>query len=361
MIGFILIFTSFSLWAESRQERRFQKPIRDLQRSLKQKDPEEVLNLLIQNGNRSDLFELEALLRVYESEYPETLSGFLEDHIKPFEDELGRWVDIREAIAFSEKVKAPKEVLAFLKGKEESSKDNLKKFLQEQNLIGEDSESSPLKKLQEELEETDWSKKKRDRKTVLKAFIKLLKQIENKNYDLKLLEDGVHELRREVRWLPIYLRSFNDLFKLDDRSLPEAKLEKDDPIYQSPYSKLPRVADPVSFPILFPRLGFLAVNKVVEGLGKAKEMGKMEALLTHVFQETGLASSQTQAKMLAKSLVKKHPDYVPVFQKASTLYRFLTDKERGLVTALRPLLKEQKDWKKPDCQAFLTALRKRQR
>ncbi|NBX76152.1 MAG: hypothetical protein EBQ92_06320 [Proteobacteria bacterium] len=346
------------LWAESRQEQRFQKPIHDLQRALNKKNPDEVLDLLIQNGNRSDLFELEALLRVYESEYPETLSGFFEDHIKPFEDELGGWVDVREALEFSKKVEAPKEVLAFLKGKEEASREKLKKFLDDQHLIGKDSESSPLKQLQEALEETDWSKKKKDRKFVLKSFSKLLKEITTSDYDMKLVEEGIHELRRDARWIPIYLRSFNDLFTLDDRSLPEAKITSDDPIFKSPYSKIPRAKDPVSFPILFPRLGFLGVNKAVEGLGKAKDIGKMEALLAHILLETGVASSKTQANAFSKSLVKKHPDYAPVVQRASALYRFLTDEERGLVTALRPLLKEQKDWKKQDCQAFLTALKK---
>ena len=349
------------LWAESRQEQRFQKPIRDLQRSLNKKNPDEVLDLLIKNGNRSDLFELEALLRVYESEYPETLSGFLEDHIKPFEDELGRWIDLREAIGFSEKVEAPKEVLAFLKGKEEASREKLKKFLDDQNLIGKESGTSPLRQLEDALEETDWSKKKKDRKLVLKSFSKLLNEIAKNDYDMRLVEEGIHELRRDARWIPIYLRSFNDLIKLDDRSFPEAKIRSDDPIFQSPYSKIPRAKDPVSFPILFPKLGFLAVNKAVEGLGKAKDMGRMETLLAHILLKTGVASSKTQANAFSKSLVKKHPDYVPVVQKASTLYRYLADKEHGLLTALSPLLKEQKDWKKQDCQAFLTALKKRQK
>lgn len=316
-----------------------------------------MLDQLIKNGNRSNLFELEALLRVYEKAYPETLAGFLDEHVRPFEDELGKWIDVREALAFSEKVGAPKEVLAYLKGKEESSKERLKKFLEEQNLFGKHSKSSPLQELQEALEETDWSKKKKDRKIVLKEVRKLLKEVAESDYDLKLLEEGVHELRRDLRWVPIYLRSFNDLFKLDTRSMSQVKIDSQDPILKSPYSKLPRAQDPVSFPILFPRLGFLAINKAVEGLGKAKDIGKMEALLAQALRQTGVASSETRAKNLAKSLVKKHPDYVPVTQKALTLYRALTDEERGLIPALKPLLKEQKDWKKKDCQSFLNDLK----
>lgn len=357
LIVFFFLLTSTHSWAQSRQEQRFQKPIQDLERSLKNKNPDRVLDLLIQNGNRSDLFELEALLRVYGSEYPETLAGFLEENIKPFEDELGKWLDVREAIAFSEKVGAPREVITYLQGKEESVREQLKEFLVEQNLVGKNTHSSPLSKLQEALEETEWSGKKKDRKLVLRTVRKLLKEVAESDYDMKLVEDGVHELRRDLRWIPIYLRSFPDLFKLDDREIPEAKINAKDSVAESPYSKIPRSRDPVSFPILFPKLGFLAINKVVQGLGQAKDIGRMELLLAHVLKQTGLVKTESQAKTLAKSLVKKHPDYVPVFQKASALYRDLVDEKKGLVTALRPLVKEQKDWSKQDCRAFLRVLK----
>lgn len=348
-------------YGQARQENRFQKPIRDLQRSLNKGDPEKVLEQLVENGNRADLFELEALLRVYESEYPETLEGFLQEDIKPFEDTLGKWLDTREALSFSEQVGAPKAVVIYLKGREGAAKEVLKDFLENKKFIRSGSSESPLKKLLEATEETDWEKKKKDRKLVLKEFSKLLKEVDKTEYDMKLLEDGIHELRRDLRWIPIYLRTFNDLFKLDERKMPEAKIKPEDPVTKSPYSKLPRPRDRVAFPILFPKLGFLAVNRAVDRLGKAKDMGKAEEMLGQALLKTGEANTVTEARKLAKALVKKHPEYVPVFGTALAIYRSMTEEEHGLVGALRELLREQKHWDKEDCKTFLQSIQSQSR
>lgn len=351
-----MVCFGWTSWSDPRQELRFQKPIRDLQRSLKKKSAEAVVDELIKNTNRADLFELEALLRVYEVDYADTLEGFLSEDIKPFEDELGKLLDLREGIAFSEKVGAPKRVLAYLKGREEGQREKFKNFLKDHQFIGEDRSKSPLVQLQEAVEETDWAGKKSDRKLVLKAFRKLFKEIEKGKYDMNQLEAGLHEFRRDLRWIPIYLRSFPDLFKLDNREFSAIHISKEDPILKSPYSKLPSPRNRVSFPILFPKMGLLALNKMVDSLGKAKDIGKMEELLIHALKESGTAPNTTQAKILAKALVKKHPDYVPVKPKAAALFKAVTNEETGIIPALSPMIKEQKEWKKRDCKDFLTAL-----
>lgn len=347
-----------SSFADSHQEQRFQKPIQDLLRSFKKKDIDLVIDQLIESGNRTDLFELEALLRVYESEYSDTLQGFLEDEIKPFEDELGRLLDLKEAILFSEVVQAPKEVIAFLKGREDAQRSVLKRFLVEHQFFGKKASHSPLIELQKSIEETEWASKKSDRKHVLKAFKNLFKEIRNKEYDMTELEDGLHEFRRDVRWIPIYLRSFPDLFRLDSRELPEAKISPGDPMFSSPYSKLARPKNSVSFPILFPKIGLVALNKIVDRLGKAKDVGKMQEILTHAFLEVGVVATKTQAKNLAGRLVKSHPSYIPVTRTAQSIYHAVTKEEDGLNQALLSVLKDQKDWKKHDCKGFLKSLGK---
>jgi len=359
VLGLILFFLSGVFCeASPRQESRFQKPIRNLQRSLNKKDLDLVIDSLIQNANRTDLFQLEALLRVYENEYPETLEGFLKDDIKPFEDELGKLIDLTEAIGFSEAVDAPREVIAYLKGKTEAQRESLKTFLKDHEFVGRGYVKSPLGDLQKSLKETEWAGKKTDRKDVLKSFRALFKEIIESDYDMKALETGLHEFRRDLRWVPIYLRSFPDLFKLDNRKLPEAKISPDDPVFKSPYSKIPRPKDAVSFPLLFPKIGLVALNKVIEQLGKVKNTGKMEELLTHTLKESGVASTALEAKRLAKELVKKHPGYIPVTKTANQVYRAFKDEDHGLAQALNQILKEQKSWNKRDCKAFLESLGK---
>ena len=355
---FILVILSvcgFS-FAQSRQELRFQRPLRDLRRSLKQKDAEAVIEALLGNTNRTDLFELEALLRVYEDEYPETLEGFLKKDIKPFEDELGRTSDLKEAIQFSEEVGAPPVLIAFLKGREQQQREKLKRFLEEHRFIGEKASQSPLMKLQEALEDTEWDGKKADRKHVLKKLRKLIKEVAATDYEMKELESGIHEFRRDLRWVPIYLRSFPDLFKLDPRKLWAEYSDPNHPVLKSPYSRLPVVRNKVGFPILFPQQGLFALNETIDQLGKAKDIGKMEELLPQALLASGAVTKASEAKKLGRELVKRHPNYVPVFKKAAEIYKKVTDEEIGLLAVLHPILKEQKDWDKRDCRNFLRTL-----
>lgn len=353
---FLIFCLSGPSFAQSRQELRFQRPLRDLRRSLKHKNSETVVEELIKNANRTDLFELEALLRVYEDEYPETLEGFLKEDIKPFEDELGRTADLKEAIQFSEQVGAPPELIAFLKGREQEQKEKLKRFLEERGFIGEKPAQSPLNQLQEALEDTEWDGKKADRKHVLKKLRKLFKEVEATDYEMKELELGVHEFRRDLRWIPIYLRSFPDLFKLDPRKLWAEYNDPNHPVLKSPYSKLPIVRDKVAFPILFPQQGLFALNEIIDQLGKAKDIGKMEGLLPEALLASGAVTKSSEAKKLGRELVKHHPNYVPVFRNAAEIYKKVTNEETGLLAVLHPILKEQKKWDKSDCRNFLRTL-----
>ena len=343
-------------FAQSRQELRFQRPLRDLRRSLKQKDAEAVIEALLGNTNRTDLFELEALLIVYEDEYPETLEGFLKEDIKPFEDELGRTADLKEAIHFSEEVGAPPVLIAFLKGREQEQREKLKRFLEEHRFIGEKASQSPLMKLQAALEDTEWDGKKADRKHVLKQLRKLIKEVEATDYEMKELESGIHEFRRDLRWVPIYLRSFPDLFKLDPRKLWAEYSDPNHPVLKSPYSKLPVVRNKVGFPILFPQQGLFALNETIDQLGKAKDIGKMEELLPQALLASGAVTKASEAKKLGRELVRRHPNYVPVFKKAAEIYQKVTDEKSGLLAVLHPILKEQKEWDKRDCRNFLRTL-----
>jgi len=94
-------------------------------------------------------------------------------------------------------------------------------------------------------------------------------------------------------------------------------------------------------------------------LGKVKDIGKMEELLSHALKESGAVSTQTQARTLAKSLVQSHPSYLPVVRTANSIYHAMTDEESGLNQALNSALKEQKKWEKRDCKEFLKSLGKK--
>lgn len=159
-----LVWLGSSLFAESRQDNRFTPHIDVLQKALDKKEPDLLLSQMIEQEHRAHLFSLEALLRVYGNKYPEELESFLSSSIKPFEDELGRWVDSKEAVDFAQNIGASQKVISYLQGREENERQAFLRFLDNNHFRGRDASRSPLRKLSEALEEVDWQGKGADRR-----------------------------------------------------------------------------------------------------------------------------------------------------------------------------------------------------
>ncbi len=101
----------------------------------------------------------------------------------------------------------------------------------------------------------------------------------NSGYTLKEVEGKVHELRREIRKVPMYAGYVEGLFALTDKPIRGSKKGEraliffsgltDSPLAKSPFAKLPKPS--VQKPLLIPRPFFLAATKYVSDLGFAKD------------------------------------------------------------------------------------------
>lgn len=62
-----------------------------------------------------------------------------------------------------------------------------------------------------------WSTDEEDRHFVIGAIDKQLKEILKNNYDLEYLNNGMHELRRELRWFTLYVIAADGLIQKTDQ------------------------------------------------------------------------------------------------------------------------------------------------
>jgi hypothetical protein len=156
-------------------------------------------------------------------------------------------------------------------------------------------------KLVAQLEDLDDSEL---RVAVAQKMVKVLKELQenvdrglfspqkNSGYTLKEVEGKVHELRREIRKVPMYAGYLEGVFGLSDKITHGAKQAEralalyagltDSPLAKSPFALLPKAS--ITKPLLIPRPLFLAVTKYVSDLGLAKDWAQnIERLV-----ETGL-------------------------------------------------------------------------
>jgi hypothetical protein len=113
----------------------------------------------------------------------------------------------------------------------------------------------------------------KDRAFVKTALAALAKKIEKADLDMNDLEEGIHELRRKLRWLPITMMALDGLVVLDPSRdpLPELAALKQLPIATSRFGMLPK---PEANGILLPQSLFLELSRVIAALGDIKDRGQ---------------------------------------------------------------------------------------
>ncbi len=302
----VLLAPSMGLAATRAQESRFTQWLDVLEKPLSSSDKksEAVEALLTEPSARIAAFNLQALGRLYSDKD----DGFvkLRFKTKELEDALGavdKWTTLRNRNKLAKAKKA------------------LAKVLKDGDWYG-DGKSPRIKKFREFLDKFEWPSEKKDMKYVVSHLIEQLKRIDGTKYDMSILEhgNGLHELRRELRWFLIEARIANGpvTFK-GGRSCPieaytELLSEPDD----GKFSRLPENAALEIQPCRISQCLFLGVNKMVNKLGDYKDEAE---------QSIGTSSSDKVPAQLREKAERKYSDMV----------------ENGLLPALIKELKECTD------------------
>ncbi len=333
---FILFFALFlpphqSLADSEIQRARFEGPLKILESVFRDYDGSEhslesVTQKMLRGPRRVATFQLQALGQIYQKYEVENSKTFFKHTLrfsaKSLEDAIGgydKWNEILKNLQLKggsesqiETAKNNKDIayqiLVYvlsgkihwrLQKKEQLSTEHkhfLERYQQEKSLsllghlewIG--TTPSLAQGLRTHIDDWTWLNASEDRTYVIKQLRKHLKNLDNTEFNFKLLEDtpeekGLHEFRREVRWFSFQVGVLNGTVNFYDTFLenktpdcPSADLaqltdpQKYPELAKSPYSKLPMSPFPDEDLCGISRCLFYKMTQIVSDIGEIKDI-----------------------------------------------------------------------------------------
>lgn len=257
---------------------RFLFFLNQLQNIIEKAESSENIALSIFGQNaRTPLFMLEGLTRIYKKIYNKKKFSKLDTLFKDFEDRLGI-VDYYDGFykEFVNDKRIPDLITSCVYDKKDESLKALQDDLEQDKWIGK--HKKRIAKIIKKLNKIDWLNEKQDTLEILKVYQHYVDKIAEKygSGDIYFtdLENDVHELRRELRWLSIYPQAFVGLMQLTPETEPQEFLKKylTLDIIKSPFNVMPDGSG-LQDPIILNRNYFYALSWMIAELGKLKDSG----------------------------------------------------------------------------------------
>lgn len=193
----ILLLSSFTFASSSAN--RFSQVLNSAQQILettlsKTKDDSDLkrTETLSKAGFRVSVFKLQSLGRIYSYHPNQEIKEFatkLRKKSKSIEDLMGRW-DMYTT------VKKDKEA--------QKAVDDLFAVLKEDGWIKKNSAGEIFQNWESKIKNMNWPSDETDRDFVIKVLASQINTTLETDYDMSLLQAGMHEIRRELRWFLIY-------------------------------------------------------------------------------------------------------------------------------------------------------------
>lgn len=281
---FLTVLTSLSLSAGEAQIERFEKWLAPLEKSLLTDSPEEAADNLIVGKARVLTFNLQALGKLYGDENKK-FTKFKKD-FKEIEDGIGEYKKWRDILEEAQARGASASQLKKLQKKMEAGKYALVKLLDKENWV----KAKKIKKYRKFLNQYEFGSYKKDKQFVLGLLIDTLEKLAVTEFDMSILEhgNGLHELRREIRWYLIDAKVLNGLIRYNDTpevcSISRYSKLHSQPIASSKYAVLYKSPLEKS-PCLISQCLFLAIVQKVDQFGDYKDQIESDLNLQDVLTD----------------------------------------------------------------------------
>jgi hypothetical protein len=143
-----------------------------------------------------------------------------------------------------------------------------------------------------------------DRRNLFERLSKIMHKIATDPYDMTQPASGIHELRRNIRWLPIDIEALNGLVVLDDTKNPVAAYEPmlDTDLAKSKFVNLPGPAREPE-PLHVSKSLYTAMMDSVLKLGEIKDKYEPLALISDLYVKMGLAKNVHAARDMLDPLL----------------------------------------------------------
>ncbi len=226
------------------------------------------------SGARNILFRLEALCRLYRDVNDKKLFDPWYKEFKALEDTLGAMdhhgAMLKEFGQYKPLKQAADKVL-------KAQLDNEAGFLDDVLRNNDWLSGEKMKAFTDAMNEHNWKDDEEDTFDYAEGMLNELQKLEEKyrsgEIDLSLLEEGVHEFRRRLRWVSIYAASANGMVQLAPTKIFGEELSKycTKEVAVSPFNqmiKAPKNANPICIQSHY----FYAMSWLINHLGELKDI-----------------------------------------------------------------------------------------
>jgi hypothetical protein len=291
-----------------------------------------LIDVVMSKDLRRQVFLMEGISKLYADIHGKPAERVYVS-VKALEDRLGRYSMTKSNLAAAEKVGAAPAVIALLKADVDASRDALKALLAAEWMPDAKGRIPAMRDIVEKWGEAPWGSYDKDLKAVRAELSRRLEKIETTPFDMNELEDGIHELRRQLRWFPIYAESLNGVFQLDDTTHPIKAYEPmlTQPIATSKYVDLPPSTREQTT-ISVPKSVYCALMQLTLDLGALKDTGEPVHFIADAYVRAGLADA-AGAKRAVDKLFGGAVGVKEVHAAAHRHYEAM--QKNGLVQALR--------------------------
>lgn len=268
------------------------------------KTDDPTLSFFKQNA-RNNFFDLEAAFRIFRKTHSKDVAEPLYEIYKSAEDALGKYDFISSSgIKILSDKKLPEEIKEKINHQEKKARIELKQFLHKEDWLPDAMEN--VSKQLEQMEEILKTDSDDFRKEFIKFLTKTLSKIDEEyrkgELDPHLLEEGIHEMRRDIRWISIYAKISGGFIQTqkNEKTNSEYKKYLTDDIISSPFIKLPPCPGGVE-PINIRFENFAALSWMIQALGELKDEGLNYENQVHLLGEEKSTKNE-------KKDTKKSPD-----------------------------------------------------
>ena len=293
---------------------RFQFYFDELQAQLlKAREEDNPALYLYMNDCRTTCFMLEGLSKFYAGLHNKKVFKKLQTDFKLLEDVLGH-IDYFDSYAqeFMQDMHVPINISAFLVDEKDKSLKRLDKILIKGKWLKR--KKGHVAKAEKQLKKLDWLDERQELAAIEKFYGKEIEKInmfaQETSMGFTELEDQVHEMRRNIRWLSIYPKALQGAIQLTDRSLQESSLQQylTPSVLNSKYNVMPPPQGN-SIVLLLERDYFYALSWLISKLGEIKDVGLKLFALTEAVQVTENVAATTADK-IARNLLHVEDDFL---------------------------------------------------
>jgi hypothetical protein len=289
-------------------------------------DPVALADALLRQDLRSALFYLEGILKLYRRGYERALETPYRA-VKSLEDGLGATGAGLHLLELARRLGLPRPALDWCETQAHLARSEVALQLKMHWLPLPDGTIPIFRAIADTLVALDFDGYARDRRSLIRAIRSWLQKVADTPLDMYVLQgnNGLHELRRQLRWLPIFAVSLDGLVVTSDEQNPvkEYRALLTSEVAESPYARLP---EPIreDRPIKISRSLFLAAIDLISQLGELKDLGEDVEGLEHALIGGGVAKTSRAAREQALSLLGRTPKQQMKSQiRAQRLYRGL--------------------------------------